>query len=769
MRRLVRSESGQGTLAMVLVLIILGALILIPLLAFMSTGLKAGQLHEEKVRGYYAADAGVEDAIWQIKNDQLRNLFPGYSPYQYGSAYSYPLSQQVNGHLVSVEIENVWVPKGIEAPGAEEAEAVVEQANLVVIGGIVGESEYEIKITYYYTNVGDADGQSLRINQIGVWLPPGSHYDVDGPCNLEGDSDTAPYARPSIVPHCGSEAAVWDFGSGVPLNNFPAAGGGSSYPMTKSVTFHFVPPPEANSPVFAVCWARTSGVADESVSFAWDADVRVYRIVSTATDPASGEEIEVESYITKTVPRELGTTITGDYRAVGATLMIDRYRDAGGPRRDTLLAENQATVDDIPSSARVDGAYLYWSAWLAGEQAFFLDDCHDFYYWISGSCWSIYFQTFRSHYSSGAEQTRYLTLKDSLDLSAAPSGTQVRWKQRESGTLEPDDALQFQFSGDGGASWSSVITAFNDDIGSSWVTFNYTIPDQYLTANFKIRFYLRGFSGSGEYAYLDDICITPTKAVADTSVYLKINGVQVYLDENGEAKQGAKEIAASRCSVLENKPGTYSYACYRDVTKLVQTFSSLGEADNHTGNGVYTVGGVYGDTGDEWSYAAWSLIIIYSSPETKRHQLYLYDNFVYSGMDQNVDFDNDGRPGGAVTHFYAPDPIAGERVAARLTCFVGEGDDCYDGDSILVNGHYLSNSRSPHNDVWNSASPGLVEDGIDIDTFEISWADGAIKPGDTSAQIDLPTETDSWNLIYVILSFRSATTTGGTISYLIRG
>jgi len=44
-----------------------------------------------------------------------------------------------------------------------------------------------------------------------------------------------------------------------------------------------------------------------------------------------------------------------------------------------------------------------------------------------------------------------------------------------------------------------------------------------------------------------------------------------------------------------------------------------------------------------------------------------------------------------------------------------------------------------------------------------------IELGDTSAQVDLPTKTDSWNLVYIILSFRSETTTGGTITYLIRG
>jgi hypothetical protein len=65
-RRLARNESGQAVLAMVLVLLVVGALIMGPLLGFMGTGLKAGQMHETKTLEYYAADSGVEDAIFWL-------------------------------------------------------------------------------------------------------------------------------------------------------------------------------------------------------------------------------------------------------------------------------------------------------------------------------------------------------------------------------------------------------------------------------------------------------------------------------------------------------------------------------------------------------------------------------------------------------------------------------------------------------------------------------------------------------------------------------
>ncbi len=88
-----KNESGQGALAMVLLLLMLGAVILTPLLVFMSTGVKAGQVYESKLQEFYAADAGVEDAIWEINNGT--------------SGAAYFLGEEVNDRNVSVTIEPI--------------------------------------------------------------------------------------------------------------------------------------------------------------------------------------------------------------------------------------------------------------------------------------------------------------------------------------------------------------------------------------------------------------------------------------------------------------------------------------------------------------------------------------------------------------------------------------------------------------------------------------------------------------------------------------
>jgi len=73
-----KNESGQGALAMVLLLLMLGAIILTPLLVFMQTGVKAGQVYESKLQEFYAADAGVEAAIYNISQNNTTPSVPDY-------------------------------------------------------------------------------------------------------------------------------------------------------------------------------------------------------------------------------------------------------------------------------------------------------------------------------------------------------------------------------------------------------------------------------------------------------------------------------------------------------------------------------------------------------------------------------------------------------------------------------------------------------------------------------------------------------------------
>ena len=73
----IREEKGS-VFILVLILLVVGGLVLTPMLGLMSTGLMSGQVYERHAHRLYAADAGVEDAIWMIKYDP-----PETYPYHY--------------------------------------------------------------------------------------------------------------------------------------------------------------------------------------------------------------------------------------------------------------------------------------------------------------------------------------------------------------------------------------------------------------------------------------------------------------------------------------------------------------------------------------------------------------------------------------------------------------------------------------------------------------------------------------------------------------
>jgi hypothetical protein len=303
--------------------------------------------------------------------------------------------------------------------------------------------------------------------------------------------------------------------------------------------------------------------------------------------------------------------------------------------------------------------------------------------------------------------------------------------------------------------------------------------------------------------YIDDFKVVHLPL--DNEVTFKIDGDQVYF--NGSMPtMGNNPLVAGRSYVMLNEiPGWggpqeygFSYACTRDVTALVRAFCDEGAPPEGTGhypgNGLYTVDDVSADTTHEGSpshlaHAGWSLIVVYASPDTAGHYIYIRDdNFAfYPGDGSFLDFDEDGTPGGQITNFVIPEPILDEfggfkyPVAAQLTCFITEGDvvwgdDWGEWDKITIRGQQsglskeLSNDQSPADNVWNGLSyPGTYDEGVDIDTFEVLWADNILTPDDDVVYVDIESSPDAWNLVYFIISIRSETTTGGTSHYVIYG
>jgi len=92
---LIKAYHNQQGIAMIMALtsLALGALLIAPTLNYMAIGIKNINIHQKRTSEFYAADAGIEDGIWRMKNEPL--IYP----------YSYELSD-INNMSVNITMEN---------------------------------------------------------------------------------------------------------------------------------------------------------------------------------------------------------------------------------------------------------------------------------------------------------------------------------------------------------------------------------------------------------------------------------------------------------------------------------------------------------------------------------------------------------------------------------------------------------------------------------------------------------------------------------------
>jgi len=76
-KRLAGEQSGQ-LFIMVLIFLVFGSLVLGPLLSYIGSGVLAGRTFETKTEELYAADAGIEDAMWMIYNQDSTIVTEGF-------------------------------------------------------------------------------------------------------------------------------------------------------------------------------------------------------------------------------------------------------------------------------------------------------------------------------------------------------------------------------------------------------------------------------------------------------------------------------------------------------------------------------------------------------------------------------------------------------------------------------------------------------------------------------------------------------------------
>lgn len=239
-----RGEAGQ-VLPAVLAMTALGSFLIVPTLNYVSTSLKTGDMVEEELEGLYAAEAGMEDAIWRMANDPP----PSYP-------YPYQLTD-LNGLTVSVTIEEITTVSGkdVGATGNHDEYLIVEKAVTYADN------------TYYYTLTMTNNGTgNVKIEMILIDFPPGIDY-------IEGSTGGDLYVSDPVV--------IGDSSTGI------------------TVYWEYLPPyptiPEASFKVHTFELSGEEGIEDveghccvratrQDVGTVWDVESKPYSILSEAKD-----------------------------------------------------------------------------------------------------------------------------------------------------------------------------------------------------------------------------------------------------------------------------------------------------------------------------------------------------------------------------------------------------------------------------------------------------------------------------------------------------
>ena len=274
-----RKDEGGYALALVLILLILVGLIIGPLLLLMTTSLMSAYRHEEGMLGFYAADAGIEDAAYKIQID-------------YCLDEEHCLPQDTDDDPLVYTIEDV---NGNDVEVNIQLEENVENFLEGLLGGDSGPhpewttiSENVTAGVYTITVAYSGSAQNKRLNGVGAWLEGDYGYVADSASGMTDDYSAFTFRTESYK---GGTAFIWEWG---PATGDKPAFGLQTGIYERSLTFEFT---LAEVPPFHFSWLVGSsmdiGVVPSAVTFG------IWIITATAIDSVTGKQTEVISYLSR--------------------------------------------------------------------------------------------------------------------------------------------------------------------------------------------------------------------------------------------------------------------------------------------------------------------------------------------------------------------------------------------------------------------------------------------------------------------------------------
>lgn len=248
LRQIIKRQEGLA-LPLVLALLVLGGLTIAPALDYATTSLRSGQTVASHIDGTYAAEAGIEDTLWRLKN----SLSP-----------QTVLAETINRMDVTIAtvdegVYTVYLGQIIEA--GQHSDYITVDGEIVWDGG-AGAYKYTITVTHQFSG-------SIHLVEVGAGLPAGYSYQAG---SAAGFGENLSVGEPSVLlDSFGAYLLNWTFHAPYPIV--------SSEEPTATQTFYITGTGEIEGEYTWVVANR------EDIGEVGEITGTLYQITATATDP----------------------------------------------------------------------------------------------------------------------------------------------------------------------------------------------------------------------------------------------------------------------------------------------------------------------------------------------------------------------------------------------------------------------------------------------------------------------------------------------------
>ena len=254
LKRIIGNQEGQA-LPAVLALLVLGGLTIAPMADYASTNLNSSRIINKSINGIYAAEAGIEDTLWRLKN----SLSPVAQ-----------LPQNINNMQVTIQTEDMDT---FTLYFGELIQAGTHSNYLSTDGEMVWDTEAQAyKYTITVTWESNPGTPVIHLVEVGARLPEGYSYQ-NGSSALFATNLSS--AEPDVTSDTyGACMLNWEFD-----NPHPSV---SESDPVKTQTFYITGEGELEGDYTWVVADRADVGAVSEISG------NLYQITSTATLPGNG-------------------------------------------------------------------------------------------------------------------------------------------------------------------------------------------------------------------------------------------------------------------------------------------------------------------------------------------------------------------------------------------------------------------------------------------------------------------------------------------------